>query len=250
MNIIAGAVQPVLQSVLGVLAPLVATTPDVWLLPIVSSLWHFSLSLVGVCALLLVLLTASQMISGIRVDWLRLVISLGSTLILALLSMRICIFLIHLNNALIASLAAQVALQLTPVSLPTRVLADLVFWLPYLVLLLILTVVYLIRAIELMFLATISPLGLMALAWPVSRPIGGRYLQELVVITLVQTVQAFVLVLSRGLSGLEGLGPANALVGLAALYLMIRAPALLRAMVTGARRDAPAWMLAAQWLNF
>lgn len=250
MNIIAATAQPILQSVFGVLGPLIGTTPHLWLLPIVTTLWRFSLSLVGVGSLVLILLTAAQMISGVTVDWLRLVISLASTLLLALLSMRICIFLIRLNNALIASLASQVALHLTPVPLPTRVLADIVFWLPYLVLLLVLTIVYLIRAIELMFLAAISPLGLMALAWPVARPIGGRYLQELVAITLVQTVQAFVLILSRGLSGLEGLGPANSLVGLAALYLMIRAPALLRALLTGARRDAPPWAVATQWLNF
>ncbi len=250
MTVIAATVQPILQGVFGILAPLIGTTPNLWSLSIVATLWHFSLSLVGVTALVLILLTAAQMISGAMIDWLRLVISLTLTVLLALLSMRVCIFLIRLNNSLIASLASQVALRLTPISLPTRVLADIVFWLPYLVLVLILAIVYLIRAIELMFLAAISPLGLMTLAWPVARPIGARYLQELVVVTMVQAVQAFVLILSRGLSGLEGLGPGNALVGLAALYLMIRAPALLRTLLSGVRRDAPLWALATQWLNF
>lgn len=250
MTIIATAVEPMLQSVFGILAPLVSATPSVWLLPIVATLWHFSLSLVGVCTLLLLLLTAGRTMSGTPVNWFQLLLSIGSTVILALLSMRICIFLIHLNNALIASLAAQVSVRMAPVPLPTAVLADLVLWLPYLVLLFALTIVYLIRAIELMFLATISPLGMMAISWPLTRPIGIRYLHELIVVTLVQTVQAFVLVLSRGLSGLEGAGPANALVGLAALYLMIRAPSFFRRLISGTGRSSSIWAAAVQWLNY
>ncbi len=250
MSLIAAAVQPILQSVFGILAPLVSITPAVWLLPIVSTLWHFSLSLVGVCTVILVLATAARTMTGSPVNWLKLLVSLALTAVLALLSMRICIFLIHLNNALIASLAARVAIHLSPISLPTQILTDLVLWLPYLLLLIALTVVYLIRAIELMFLATISPLGMMAIAWPETRRVGTRYFEELVVVTLVQTVQAFVLVLSRGLSGLEGPGPANALVGLAALYLMIRAPALFRRLISGSGRSYPLWAAAAQWLNF
>lgn len=251
MNVLGSLGATWARQAFGTLAPLLTSTAPVWAFPIVLKLWHFSLALGGMVTFALLLLSGGRQMAGEE--------GLGQGVLLPLLlsavflfgSLRFSVFLIRLNNALIAGLGRGAVAHALPPPQGVRVEDDLLFWLPYVVLLLLLSVVYLVRSVELMFLVALSPLGLVALAWPVSRAIGSRFLREFVVVVFVQAAQAFLLVLSRGLSGLEGKGsPQNGLLGLVVLYVLIRAPSYLRRWTAAGFEDASARAMFLRWMEF
>lgn len=216
----------------GLLTPLVTSTPALWTFPIVVNLWHTSVVIAGVLTLAVVVLSGGRLMS----EGGSLARSVIGPVILSMLlmfaSLRIAGFLVGLNNAVIETVGRRAVVANLSIPTLVRVENDLILWLPYIALMLGLCLVYLIRAAELMVLIVLSPLGLASLAWPFSRAFGLRFIQELTVVIFVQSLQAIILVLSRGLSGLEGsTGPANPLVGIVVLYVLIRAPSTLRRLV-------------------
>ena|GEM_PF-3508922 len=251
MNILGSMGASWASKAFGILSPLMTSTAPVWDYPIVKTLWHVSLTLAGSLALLLVVLEAERQMSQPTSLWHAVAVPLLSSVLGMFLSLRLCITLVRLNNALIVTLGQRAAAGALPVPVATQIADDLIFWLPYIVLLIVLAIVYLMRAVELMFLISVSPLGLVALAWPMSRPLGYRYLRELTVVTFVQAVQALLLILSRGLSGLLGpQAPENGLVGLVMLILLIRAPSYLRRWVAAGQTSSPVSYLAWRFLSF
>lgn len=231
------------QEAFGTLSPLLTSTAPVWRLRIVQELWHWSLVIGSVGLLLLVILDAAQGITTGESRWGRTVLSAAVSVLFMVGSMKAATFLIQTNNALIASLGRSVVQSALPSPpLGVRIEDDLLFSLPYVVLTLGLALVYLARAAEIMFLVAVAPLGLLCLAWPMARPVGVRFCQELSVLVFVQTVQALLLILSRGLSGLEGPGsPQNGLLGLVVLYVLIRAPSVLRRWIAATGSGASSW---------
>lgn len=251
MNILGSLTASWASKAFGTLSPLLTSTAPVWTFTVVRNLWHVSLAVAGIVTLLLTVLSTERQMSEAESLWRAVALPLLSSVLGMFLSLRLCILLVRLNNGLIVALGRGAVSAALPVPLGTQIEDDLLFWLPYIVLLVVLAIVYLIRAAELMFLMTISPLGMVAMAWPMTRSVGGRYFRELVVVVFVQAAQALLLILSRGLSGLLGPStPQNGLIGLVVLILLIRAPAYLRRWVSAGSEPSSLGLLAWRFMSF
>lgn len=152
----------------------------------------------------------------------------------AALSLPIAEYLIRLDRAVLAVVAGSTLAHAIPSPPAVASVIDvLVFGVPYLLLLVVLSCVMLARMAMLVALVATAPFfWLLSVASPLRR-LPHMWLLQTSIWALLPAAESFLLVLTRGLAGELGLPvPASdMLLGLVVLYLMVRLPFALLRMV-------------------
>jgi hypothetical protein len=213
------------QEAYGVLAPLLTHTPDVTAWPGVQRLWHVLLGLAAFFALggfgwSVVRCWATEHPPQIARLAMRLLVPTG----LCLFSLWLCHVSLQVLDACLQLLGTD--MWTPPPSLGQLGLTALLWWLPWLLTVVLLTVTYLVRLSELALLAATSGLAAALLATPLEH-LGARWYGLFLSALTVQFLQAVALLLARSLAGLLGPSPAAAfLASMTELALIWRLPAL------------------------
>lgn len=240
-----------LSRLLGILAPLVGSTPPVTHQPAVAALWQSVLSLSLTLLPLWVMLAGGllpvESLLGRPGNLLHALLRLIASVLLLGLTPRFVDGCIALNNLLLRQLALRVQL-LAPLAAPGggSWWETLVLWLPDAVLLLVLSVAYLVRLAEILVLYVLSPLVSLSAMLPVTSFLVGVWAREVVTAVFSQFLQGLLLVLAQALTSGAPEDLPTALVAVAVLYLMIRLPFWLRQGLGAASGELVA--AAGRWL--
>lgn len=231
------------QAVYGVLEPLLLHTGPLTTDPALEVVWRATAALSAPLLLFFLVIGGGLGAGGdLLSDRILLPRTLVARLVLSLLLLLTSLawtgWFISLSNHLIDGLAAGVALSpFAGSSGPVDILGWL-FWVPLMVLGVLLAIISIVRIMELYVLIAVAPIANVLWLLPQTAPIARSWLLEFLVMTFVPFFQALVILLARAVTGalpLTGVqGDLNRfLAGLALLFLLIRIPGWLRRLVHG-----------------
>lgn len=228
-------VQGLLNVALQRLQNLAFTTPDPGLNQGVVAIWRISLSVAGPLSVIgLALGSAKPILNSQRSleSWRTLLIRVLLTVAAMVFSLKFFGGLVSLNNALIVAFIGNPALGklFWHSESVAELINQLLLAIPYVVVLVLLMLAYLLRLMELFVLAALGPLLILFYLWPETSFIAIGWLQESSVLIFSQFVQAVVFLLAKAQgNSLGNVGtPDGVLNSIIVLYIAIRVPGLLR----------------------
>lgn len=224
-------------SAYGILAPLVAHTPDVTTWPGVRHLW-FALSVLSAFAVVVGFgfSLVRAWAEDVPLDPWHTARRLIVPVVVSLFALALCHLAIRTVNAALSTLGR--GMWEPPPSLASEGIAAVVWWLPWLVTVVLLAVTYLVRLAELAVLTATSGIACAFLATPLEGW-SHHWFRLFTAALATQCLQAVILLLARSLAGFLGSSqPMPLLVSIATLWLLWRMPGALFPSLSTATAEA------------